>query len=119
MQGTEPTPENNSFLDGLSRMDQNAAIAEAAPWAKDASFVLITSGDGQGASLHRGWEDICAAVLAVHYFNPSREEIAELFDRFLCWEDWEFLNDRPWRWSADYEDGHVSVTRITDDYKPR
>lgn len=92
-----------------------AAFAEAAPWAKDATFVLITDGDGQGASLHKGWEDICAAVLSVHYFNPTHEQIAEVFDRFLCWEDWQYLNGVPWQWSADYEDGHVSVTRITQD----
>lgn len=87
---------------------------EAAPWAKDTWFVLTTGGDGQGTSLHRGWDEICEAVIAVHYFKPDADQRREVMERFTDWDDWQDIDHTPWQWSASYEGGFVTVERVTD-----
>lgn len=87
---------------------------EPAPWCRDAWFVLTTAGDGQGTSLHRGWVEICDAVVAAHYFEPDAEQRREVMDRFTDFDDWQHINGVPWQWSVSYEDGFVTVERVTD-----
>jgi hypothetical protein len=91
-----------------------SVIYESPPWVMGATFVLTTSGDGAGTSLHHGWNAICHAVIEVHYHNPDPNQIAEIIERFTDWENWENAADgNPWYWQQDYEDGAVSVQRVT------
>lgn len=94
--------------------EPSAEALDAAPWAKDAWFVLTIAGDGQGTSLHIGWAEICSAVVAVHYFAPEPEQWREVIDRFTDWDEWVNIDDVPWQWCASYEDGSVTVERVTD-----
>ncbi len=94
--------------------DPQPTREEAASWCRDAWFVLTIHGDGQGTSLHQGWEAICEAVLAAHYFKPDDEQRAEVMARFTDWQDWENVGGYPWRWFRGYEDRSVSVERVTD-----
>jgi hypothetical protein len=89
-----------------------------APWCRDAWFTLSLYGDGQGTSLHRGWEAICDALVAAHYFQPDDDQRAEVMAKFTDWEIWENVGGHPWRWFSDYEDGSITVERVTDGEDP-
>jgi hypothetical protein len=84
---------------------------EVAPWAKDAWFVLSIYGNGEGTSLHYGWEAICEAVSAVPY--PDADQRAKVMARLTDWEEWDNIG-APWRWAVGYKGGSVTVERVTN-----
>lgn len=88
---------------------------EIAPWCKDALFVVTTFGDGGGAILARGWEALCEQLVAEHFHDPDPDQRAEVLDRLVDWELWaNDANGLPYYASFSYEDGSVSVTRVTE-----
>jgi hypothetical protein len=89
---------------------------EVAPWCKDALFLVTTFGDGECAILVRGWEALCAKVVEVHFHDPEPEQRKAVLDQLVDWEEWEAVADGlPYHFQWFYEDGNVSVTRVTDD----
>lgn len=103
---------------GAERGENLADAVEPAPWAKDALFVLTTHGDGEGALLARGWQALCEAVVDAHYFQPNSAQRAEVLDRLTAWDDWEHSAGGPFFLVLDYEDGRVTITRITEGCSP-
>lgn len=94
--------------------EPSAEALKAAPWCRAAWFVLTVVGDGQGTSLHHGWGEICDAVVEAHYFRADADQRREILDRFTNFDDWQDIDHTPWQWCASYEDGFVTVERITD-----
>jgi hypothetical protein len=90
---------------------------EPAPWCKDAPFLVTLFGDGAGAVLVRGWDALCEELIAAHYHDPDQDQREEVLAYLTDWESWE--NDSatglPYHLSLTYEDGSISVTRVTED----
>lgn len=86
-------------------------IVEVAPWARDAWFVVSRGGDSEGSRLVHGWQALFAEVERIHY--PGAEERAEITGWLCDWDEWENIDDVPWRYVFCYEDGSVCIERIT------
>lgn len=86
-----------------------------APWARHADFVVVTQGDGAGATLLRGWEALCEFFVSCHYHDPDVEQRGEVMARLTDWEAWSRAADNlPYYLHCSYEDGNISVFRLTD-----
>jgi hypothetical protein len=97
------------------RPDDDKRFDHPAPWARYADFMVTRHGDGRGATLLHGWEALCQYFIACHYFRPDAEQREEVMVRLTDWEQWETLDDHtPFHLFCSYEDGGISVTRVTD-----
>lgn len=93
--------------------------AEPTPWCEDALFLITTHGDGAGARIARGWSALCDAIVDIHYFEPDGLQREEVLARVAALDDWQNADDGPYFLSLDYEDGSVSITRVTDAGAPQ
>jgi hypothetical protein len=101
----------------MARFVPDHTRVAGAPWAKDALFVISTWGDAAGSEIVRGWEALCERIVALHYFRPDDAQRAEVMERFTDWDRWDDGPDhQPRFWHVDYEDGHITVERITVPY---
>lgn len=98
----------------MTEIERLREALEPAPWCKDALFLITTHGDGAGAQLVRGWAALCETIVDVHYFEPDADQRAEVMHRLTAWDDWQNDDTGPYFLALDYEDGSVSITRVTE-----
>lgn len=110
---TTPTAEHCSRLDIGTEAEWETL--EAAPWCKDALFLVTTFGDGECAILVRGWKALCVRVVDMHFHDPDPDQREEVLSQLVDWEQWDNADGLPYHFSWSYEDGNISVTRVTDD----
>lgn len=95
--------------------DLSAAV-EAAPWCKDALFLVTFYGDAPSSILVRGWAALNEEFLDAHFHEPDDRDRESLSGLLTDWDRWE--NDYrglPYYICFNYEDGDISATRVTED----
>lgn len=82
---------------------------------RDATFTLITTGDGKHATSITGWQNLIDLVRREFYedgdISGHEEYWSMLVDDLHDSSHWDKDDQGPWYWATDYNDSNLMIYR--------